>query len=92
LGSIEITRAMLDLFSHELLDCLLLKSAALRNAWVDALAASMERSELTTADDKPLQALFRAATHCDLTKNKVHNSQKILDAVTVRPSWSVPCP
>ena len=52
----------------------------------------MERSELTTADDKPLQALFRAATHCDLTKNKVHNSQKILDAVTVRPSWLVPCP
>lgn len=43
-------------------------------------------------NDDPLQALFRAATHGDLSNKKApgYESHKMLDAVTLRPSWLVP--
>lgn len=79
-------------FSHELLDCLLLKSPSLRSSWTDALSASLERSELATKEDDPLNAIFVAATHIDLGDDSVGECQKALDSVTLRPSWLVPYP
>jgi len=77
-------------FSHELLDCLLQKSASLRNEWSVALKASSERSELATANDAPVESLFRAVVKRDLKTGSSDNrstAQQQIDAVTLRPSW-----
>eukprot|EP00557_Chaetoceros_sp_GSL56_P006762 CAMPEP_0176493360 /NCGR_PEP_ID=MMETSP0200_2-20121128/9508_1 /TAXON_ID=947934 /ORGANISM="Chaetoceros sp., Strain GSL56" /LENGTH=1500 /DNA_ID=CAMNT_0017891019 /DNA_START=61 /DNA_END=4563 /DNA_ORIENTATION=- len=79
-------------FSHELLDCLLLKSPSLRSTWAEALSASLERTELTTKEDDPLNAIFVAATHIDLGGENVGECRRALDSVTLRPSWLVPYP
>ena len=42
-------------------------------------------------DDSPLNALFLAATQNDLGSDSDTETQKALDAVTLRSSWLVPC-
>ena len=42
-------------------------------------------------DDSPLNALFLAATQNDLGNDSDAETQKALDAVTLRSSWLVPC-
>jgi len=95
--SFDPSPAIQPCFSHALLDCILLKSDALRAAWIDAQLASQERAELSTSPgsmENPLKGLFQAAVKGDYCGEDISTilGQNTIDSVTLRPSWIVPVP
>jgi Mitochondrial function, CLU-N-term len=84
-------------FSHELLDCLLLKSPKFVMLWTQAVAASKERAEYmnTTNKDGPFSSLFRVAVRGDFDgyQNPATASAMTgIDALLQTPSWLTPLP
>eukprot|EP00804_Cyclotella_cryptica_P028072 CCRYP_017280-RB/>CCRYP_017280-RB protein AED:0.02 eAED:0.02 QI:1062/1/1/1/1/1/4/164/1406 len=94
-------------YSHSLLDCLLLKSKSLREAWSIALQASHKRAELlkqaALSEDAFAQLYRPAVSHwwnnhsgtalgSGVAVPAPSSFSSRLDSVTLRPSWLVPLP